>query len=98
MRSRPGIRLAHVIGVTVRITTREEREGRVVRVDGRLDGEGVTELQRVVDSLPGPLRLELPDLRSADEAGLEALRALRDRGIRLTGASGYLRLTLELNE
>lgn len=66
-----------------------------MRVDGRLDGEGVTELERVVASLPGPLRLELTDLRSADEAGLEALRALRDRGICLTGTSEYLRLQLE---
>lgn len=68
-----------------------------MRIDGRLDGEGVTELERVVASLPCPLRLELLDLRSADEAGLEALRALRDRGIQLTGASEYLRLRLEPN-
>jgi hypothetical protein len=83
--------------VTVLITTRQESEGPVVRVDGRLDGEGVPELERVVASLPASLRLELPDLRSADEAGLAALRALRDRGIRLTGVSEYLRLRLEVN-
>lgn len=68
-----------------------------MQIDGRLDGDGVTELERVVASLPGALRLELPDLRSADEAGLAVLRALRDRGIRLAGVSEYLRLRLEVN-
>jgi hypothetical protein len=41
--------------------------------------------------------LELSDLRSVDEAGLEALRALRSRRICLTGASECLRLRLEVN-
>jgi len=63
-------------------------------VDGRLDAEVVEELERVVAELSGPLRLELVGLRSADEAGLEALRALRARGIVLTGVSPYLRLRL----
>lgn len=63
-------------------------------VDGRLDAEVVGELERVVAELSGPLRLELAGLRSADEAGLQALRWLRARGIVLTGASPYLRLRL----
>ncbi len=63
-------------------------------VDGRLDAEVVEELKRVVAELSGPLRLELAGLRSADEVGLEALRALRAHGIVLTGASPYLRLRL----
>ena len=62
--------------------------------DGRLDAEVVEELERVVAELSGPLRLDLAGLRSADEAGLESLRALRARGIVLTGTSPYLRLRL----
>ena len=63
-------------------------------VDGRLDAEGVAELERVVASLSGPVRLELDGLRSADATGLGALRALLARGIALTGASPYFRLLL----
>jgi hypothetical protein len=63
-------------------------------VDGRLDAEVVGELERVVAGLSGPLRVSLAGLRSADEAGIEALRCLRTRGIALTGASPYLRLRL----
>jgi anti-anti-sigma regulatory factor len=63
-------------------------------VDGRLDAEGAAELERVVAGLSGSLRLDLAGLRSVDDAGLEALRALRARGIALTGTSPYLRLLL----
>ena len=73
---------------------RRDVAGEVVIVDGRLDAEVVDELERAVAALSGPLRLELAGLRSADEAGLEALRVLRARGIVLTGVSPYLRLRL----
>jgi hypothetical protein len=63
-------------------------------VDGRLDAEVVGELERVVAGLSGSLRLSLAGLRSADEAGIEALRRLRARGIGLTAVSPYLRLRL----
>jgi hypothetical protein len=65
-----------------------------VTIDGRLDADGVDELHRVVAWLTGPIRLDLAGLRSADEAGLAALRALRARHIALTRASPYLRLLL----
>ncbi len=84
--------------MTLRISTRRDPKGAVVMVDGRLHAEVVGELERVVAELSGPLRLELAGLRSADEAGLEALRALRARGIALTGASPYLRLQLGPDE
>ncbi len=80
--------------MTLRISTRRDAKGEVVIVDGRLDAEVVGELERVVAEISGPLRLELAGLRSADEAGLEALRALRARGFVLIGTSPYLRLQL----
>ncbi len=63
-------------------------------IDGRPDAGGVGELERVVAGLSGTVCLHLTGLRSVDEAGLEAVRALRDRGITLMGASRYLRLLL----
>lgn len=63
-------------------------------IDGRLDTRGVEDLERVVAELSGPFRLELAGLRSADETGLDALRALRARGIALTGVSHYFGLLL----
>jgi anti-anti-sigma regulatory factor len=80
--------------MTLRIITEQDAEGHVVRLAGRLDGEGTVALTDVLAGLPSPARLDCADLRSADEAGLEALRALPIRGIRLTGLSPYWRLRL----
>jgi hypothetical protein len=80
--------------VAFRITVDQADRGSIVRLAGRLEHSGVAELERVVASLPGPVRLELSDLRSADAAALEALRALRGRGMTLMHASSYLRLLL----
>ena len=68
---------------------------RVVRLEGWLAGEAVAELERVVSGGSGPLRLDLSELRSADTAGLDALRTLRAAGASLVGASPYIRLLLE---
>jgi hypothetical protein len=77
-----------------RIITDEDARGHVVRLAGRLEGEGAAELARVLAGLSGAVRVDCEDLRSADEAGLEALRALPARGIRLVGLSPYLELRL----
>jgi len=67
-------------------------------VDGRLSADVVAELERVVANLSGPVCLELAGLRSVDETGLGALRALLARGVVVTGASQYFRLLLELDD
>jgi hypothetical protein len=67
-------------------------------VDGRLGADVVAELERVVGEFSGPVCLDLAGLRSADEAGLGALRALRAHGVAVIGASPYFRLLLGLEE
>jgi len=65
-----------------------------MRLEGWLEGEAVAELERVVNGGSGPLRLDLSELRSADTAGLAALRAQRASGAAIVGASPYIRLLL----
>ena len=67
---------------------------RVVRLEGWLAGDGVAELERIVSGGTGPLRIDLSELRSADAAGLAALRALHAAGALLVGASPYIKLLL----
>ena len=67
-------------------------------VDGRLGADVVAELERVVAELSGPVCLDLAGLRSADEAGLGVLRALRAHGVAVIRASPYFRLLLGLEE
>jgi len=80
--------------MTLYIACESDSGIRVVRLEGWLDDETVAELDRVVSGESGPLRLELSELRSADKAGLDALRALRAAGAALVGASPYIRLLL----
>jgi anti-anti-sigma regulatory factor len=81
--------------VTLYIACGSDAGVRVVRLEGWLEGEVVAELESVVRGGSGPLRLDLSELRSADKAGLDALRALRAAGASLVGASPYIRLLLE---
>ena len=85
-------------GVTLRISTRQDVGREVVIVDGRLDADVVAELERVVSDLSAPVCLDLAGLKSLDEAGLGALRALLARGAVVIGASPYFRLLLELDD
>lgn len=67
----------------------------VVHVDGRLDGDGVEALERECRSAGRPLELDLSGLLNADEVGLSYLRASRESGALLAGASPFLRLLLD---
>jgi hypothetical protein len=75
----------------------EERLGEttVVRVAGRLVGEGVEELSRLCTASPRPLRIDLAGLLQADEMGLSLLRSLRESGAELAGVSPFIALLLE---
>lgn len=80
--------------VQVMITVTNEPAGTLIRVDGWLAGEGVAELERVLESAASPTRLLVRDLRGVDAAGLTVLRQLADRGTPLEGLSTYIRLML----
>jgi hypothetical protein len=80
--------------VTLYIACESDSGVRVLRLEGWLEGEAVAELERVVSGGSEPLRLDLSELRSADAAGLVALRALRAAGASLVRASPYIRLLL----
>jgi anti-anti-sigma regulatory factor len=75
----------------------EWRNGRgLVRLAGRLDAAHVTELVQLCREQGQPPTLDLSDLLSADEAGLEMLETLRAGGVLLVGASPYLKLQLDI--
>jgi hypothetical protein len=81
-------RMSLIIGVT------EESAGARVRVDGWLEGAGVAEFARVLESAPKPVRLMLHELRGADALGISLLRGMADLGTPLEGLSTYLKLVL----
>ena len=67
----------------------------IIKVDGRLEGEGVEELHRVCRDLVPPFVLELTHLQHADTAGLQLINTLADAGVDLRGVSPYIALLLD---
>jgi hypothetical protein len=73
----------------------QEVDRRVVRVAGRLSVAQVPELFMACVGEGAPVEVDLTDLISADAAGCEALRRIRDAGAILTGAPGFIRLRID---
>jgi anti-anti-sigma regulatory factor len=80
--------------MTIYISSNSDSGTRIVRIEGWLEGEAVAEFERVIDGDSVALRLDLSELRSADKAGLAALRAHRAAGASIVGASPYIKLLL----
>ena len=68
---------------------------RVVRVAGRLSVAHVSELLSACGEAPA-IEIDLTDLASADNAGIEALQRARTKGATLVGTPGYIQLKLDL--
>jgi|WetSurMetagenome_2_1015567.scaffolds.fasta_scaffold04110_8 anti-anti-sigma regulatory factor len=79
----------------LRIVVSLEGSKTVVKVDGRLDAEGVPELEKVTRDKNAVLCLDLSGLRLADGEGIAALLRLQQAGAMIQGASPYLKLLLE---
>ncbi len=80
--------------MTFRITIDQESGIQIVRLAGWLESADVAELERVVGETSGSLRLDLTELRSADQVGVLVLRALHARGVSFVGVSPFIRLLL----
>ena len=68
---------------------------RVVRLAGEFKLPQVTELRRACAQEEGPVELDLRDLVSADTAGIDALRHLREQGVVFVRIPGYIELKLD---
>jgi len=80
--------------VQFRADIEEVGKTRTIRIAGRLGRVEADELTRLCTSPPHTLRLDLTDLLSADDAGLETLATLAEHGTELVGASPYIKLRL----
>jgi hypothetical protein len=78
----------------LRLSVTERAGSTTVQVDGRLTASGLSELERLVRGLEGPIVVDLSNLLSADDVGVAELRNLAGRGMKLIGASPYVSLLL----
>jgi hypothetical protein len=72
----------------------DEGDRRVVRLAGRLCEDQVPDLLRSCGT-PPLVTLDLTDLVSTDDAGIDALNRIRVGGGTLTGAPHYIQLKLD---
>jgi anti-anti-sigma regulatory factor len=79
----------------LRIGCAQESGLTVVRIDGELTDAGIGELREVCEAIGESPVLDLTDLVTADEAGLEALLGMMRDGATLRGGSPYLNLLIE---
>ena len=79
----------------LRIVVSLEGSRTIIQVDGRLDAEGVPELEKVTRDESAALCLDLSGLRLADAEGIAALLRLQKAGAVIQGASPYFKLLLQ---
>jgi len=84
----------------IRITRLPDDRGNIrLKVEGRLVGDWVSELDRVCaeySSTKIRVSLDLSDVSFIDGRGVEVLRTLSDKGFQLIGASLWIQSLLEI--
>ena len=82
----------------MRVVRFSEQERTVLRIAGRLQCGDVSELDKEIRTVDGPLVLDLSELLSADTAGIERICDLQARGAELRGVSPYAQMLLKKGE
>jgi anti-anti-sigma regulatory factor len=79
----------------IRIDITSEGPETVVYVIGRLSGAAVAELRKACDPIKGVYLLDLSNLLLADDAGIDVIRKLCEKGTEVRGASPFIQLLLD---
>jgi hypothetical protein len=88
-----GIVLAGKQAVSLKIV--QEKGMTLLRVAGTLEGEGVHVLENACADAAKPVALDLTELRTASQDGLDAIKRLEKAGARLVNVTPYIELRLK---
>ena len=67
----------------------------VVQVSGRLVEYFIQQLNNVCEPMEGNFVLDLSGLVFADDAGIDVIRSLREKGADIRGASSFIKLLID---
>ena len=81
--------------VSLRITRVDSDGGTLLRIDGRLEAECVTEFEKACEEASYPLTLDLEGVMWIDDRAADTLRQLIAGGAVMTNASPYIALRLK---
>jgi anti-anti-sigma regulatory factor len=76
--------------MTIRLTASTDGTATTVVIEGRLTVVDLPDVSAACESADAPLRLDLSNLKSADDAGIRAIRSLAERGAKLHGATPFI--------
>jgi anti-anti-sigma regulatory factor len=79
----------------IRIDFISDKSETVVRIAGRLSGSAIEQLKKVCDPIEDPFVIDLSNLLFADDKGIDAIRAIADKGAQVQGASPFVQLLLD---
>jgi hypothetical protein len=82
----------------IRISVIQTGSGVLLKVDGALTAAKLPILESTVATLELPFSVDLSELCTSDEEGIQALRRLRDAGADLRGLSPLIALRLGLGD
>jgi len=66
-----------------------------VIVSGRLDVSSIKQLTNVCELMEGDFVLNLSNLAFADDAAVEVIRSLREKGTDISGASSFIKFLID---
>ena len=81
--------------MSFRIDIESEEADIILHVAGRLAGAAIEQLSDLCDPMDGRFVLELSKLKFADDAGVELIRTLCERGAKIHGASSFINLLID---
>ena len=67
----------------------------IIRIAGRLSSTAVEHLENACDPGEKPAVIDLSNLLFADDDGINAIRAIADKGVQVRGASPFVQLLLD---
>lgn len=84
--------------MSFRIEAQQNGAGAIVLISGELTGRGVVELEEFCRKTDGPICLDLDYLRLIESDGVELIRELVTRGVKLLRVSPYHKLLLGFSD
>ena len=79
----------------IRIDIISETPKPVVCIAGRLSSTAVAQLKKACDPIENPFVIDLSNLLFAEDKGIDAIRAIVDKGAQIHGASPFVQLLLD---
>ena len=85
----------YLLVMDIRIDIETKGLVEVVHLSGRLAEDSIQQLTNVCEPMEDNFVLDLSELLFADDAGIDVIRSLREKGAEISGASWFIKLLID---